>query len=167
MLLAGSSRSDRTRAGSGVESVQTSADDPKGLFVGASIHNVFVLLHPKWPDKASNYLTGKLNGGQMMRRLKRLRRIGVAIVFAFGVIVVAAILYLRFPWITTETVQFQNGDVTLVGTLALPRWLDGPYPAVVIVHGSGSLPRWTLWPYAKHLVPPRHSGPDVRQTRGR
>lgn len=66
---------------------------------------------------------------------------------------VAVILYLRLPWIRTETVHFQSGDITLAGTLALPRWHSGPYPTAVVVQGSGALSRWIYWGYAMHLVP--------------
>ncbi len=37
---------------------------------------------------------------------------------------------------TQEEVTFKNGDVTLAGTLTLPEG-DGPYPAIVLVTGSG------------------------------
>lgn len=37
---------------------------------------------------------------------------------------------------TTEEVHFRNGRIRLAGTLALPRG-PGPWPAVVLVHGSG------------------------------
>jgi uncharacterized protein len=37
---------------------------------------------------------------------------------------------------TAEDVTFENGDVTLAGTLTLPEG-DGPHPAVVLVTGSG------------------------------
>jgi pimeloyl-ACP methyl ester carboxylesterase len=39
-----------------------------------------------------------------------------------------------------EEVTFENGDVTLAGTLTLPEG-DGPYPAVVLVTGSGAQDR--------------------------
>lgn len=39
-----------------------------------------------------------------------------------------------------ETITFQNGDVTLAGTLDLPAG-DGPFPAIVTVHGSPPLTR--------------------------
>jgi dienelactone hydrolase len=68
-------------------------------------------------------------------------------------LVVGVSLYLRLPWIRTESIQFQSGEVTLAGTLALPRWRDGPYPAAVVVQGSGALSRWIYWGYAMHLVP--------------
>lgn len=39
-------------------------------------------------------------------------------------------------WGSTETVSFSSGDVPLVGTLAKPDG-DGPFPAVVVLLGSG------------------------------
>jgi len=39
-----------------------------------------------------------------------------------------------------ETITFQNGDVTLAGTLDLPTG-EGPFPAIVTVHGSPPLTR--------------------------
>jgi len=39
-----------------------------------------------------------------------------------------------------ETITFQNGDVTLAGTLDLPAG-KGPFPAIVTVHGSPPLTR--------------------------
>lgn len=39
-----------------------------------------------------------------------------------------------------ETVQFHNGNITLSGTLRVPS-MKGPYPAVVLTHGSGGLTR--------------------------
>jgi dipeptidyl aminopeptidase/acylaminoacyl peptidase len=39
-----------------------------------------------------------------------------------------------------ETVTFQNGDVTLAGTLDLPAG-EGPFPAIVTIHGSPPLTR--------------------------
>ncbi|MBZ0295553.1 MAG: alpha/beta fold hydrolase [Anaerolineae bacterium] len=37
---------------------------------------------------------------------------------------------------TAEDVTFENGDVTLAGTLTLPEG-EGPYPAIVLISGSG------------------------------
>ncbi len=39
-----------------------------------------------------------------------------------------------------ETITFQNGDVTLAGTLDLPVG-EGPFPAIVTIHGSPPLTR--------------------------
>ena len=45
------------------------------------------------------------------------------------------------PTFKQEEVSFRNGDVTLSGTLLLPS-TEGPYPAVVFLHGSGSEGRY-------------------------
>jgi pimeloyl-ACP methyl ester carboxylesterase len=46
-----------------------------------------------------------------------------------------------------EEITFQNGDVTLRGTLTLPA-TQGRYPAVVFLHGSGAAQRpFGFWPY--------------------
>lgn len=42
--------------------------------------------------------------------------------------------------IQEQSISFQNGDVTLAGTLFMPPG-RGPWPAVVFVHGSGAQPR--------------------------
>ncbi|HEX73792.1 MAG TPA: prolyl oligopeptidase family serine peptidase [Dehalococcoidia bacterium] len=39
-----------------------------------------------------------------------------------------------------ETITFQNGDITLAGTLDLPAG-EGPFPAIVTIHGSPPLTR--------------------------
>lgn len=52
------------------------------------------------------------------------------------------------PYIAEE-VTFQNGDVTLAGTLTIPEG-EGPFPAVVLVSGSGSQDRdESLFPIAE------------------
>ena len=43
-----------------------------------------------------------------------------------------------------EEVSFSNGDISLAGTILLPAG-DGPFPGVVIVHGSGASPRSNPW----------------------
>ena len=40
-----------------------------------------------------------------------------------------------------QEVRFQNGDLTLAGTVVFPRG-RGPHPAIVAVLGSGPAPRW-------------------------
>lgn len=45
-----------------------------------------------------------------------------------------------------EDVSFQNGDVTLTGTLTLPM-KKGPHPAIVLIHGSGPEDRNFLGPW--------------------
>lgn len=42
---------------------------------------------------------------------------------------------------TTEEVSFQNGEQKLVGTLTIPKKGSAPFPAVVIISGSGSQDR--------------------------
>lgn len=42
---------------------------------------------------------------------------------------------------TSERVRFANGDVTLAGSLYIPKG-RGPYPAVVFLHGAGPEIRW-------------------------
>ena len=42
---------------------------------------------------------------------------------------------------TTEEVSFQNGEQKLVGTLTIPKTGAAPFPAVVIISGSGSQDR--------------------------
>lgn len=39
-------------------------------------------------------------------------------------------------------ITFSNGDVTLSGTLLLPRGVSGPVPVLVFLHGSGPEGRW-------------------------
>lgn len=52
-----------------------------------------------------------------------------------------------------EEVTFSNGDISLAGTLLLPSG-SGPFPGVVIAHGSGSSDRSNPWTsaYADALV---------------
>ena len=50
-----------------------------------------------------------------------------------------------------EQVRFQNGDVSLAGTLVLPR-SRGPHPAVVFVHGSGRQTRDYYRTFADHFA---------------
>ncbi len=52
-----------------------------------------------------------------------------------------------------EDVAIASGDVTLTATLALPRSGNGPFPAVVVVHGSGRVTRRDLRSYGGQLVP--------------
>ncbi len=49
----------------------------------------------------------------------------------------------------TQEVAFANGDVTLRGTLYLPRRLGERHPAVVLVHGSGRSARYESQFYAR------------------
>ena len=56
----------------------------------------------------------------------------------------------RIPY-TRETVTCHNGDVMLAGTLLVPSG-NGPHPAVVFVHGSGSETRDASSFLADHLT---------------
>jgi len=50
-----------------------------------------------------------------------------------------------------ETITFQNGDVTLAGTLDLPAG-EGPFPAIVTIHGSPPLTRNDIYNlYVSHF----------------
>lgn len=82
-----------------------------------------------------------------------LRTALVAILALVVAAAASAALFLRLPWIRTEAVTFNSDGVTLAGTLALPRWRESPFPAAVVVQGSGTVSRWAYWSYARHLVP--------------
>jgi pimeloyl-ACP methyl ester carboxylesterase len=58
---------------------------------------------------------------------------------ALTVLVVASTPPADTPY-TEEEVTFENGDITLAGTLTLPVG-DGPHPAVVLISGSGAQDR--------------------------
>ena len=51
----------------------------------------------------------------------------------------------------SEEVKFQNGDVTLAGTLILPS-TRGPHPALIFMHGSGAAPRVSFFGYGYLLA---------------
>ncbi len=53
--------------------------------------------------------------------------------------------------IEEEDVRFQNGDITLAGTLFVPA-SQGMHPAIVLVHGSGPVTRDFYGPIAYHFV---------------
>ena len=62
----------------------------------------------------------------------------LGLVFALALLLVAynVLRHLVF-WGATETVTFYSGDISLVGTFAKPDG-DGPFPAVVVLLGSGT-----------------------------
>jgi uncharacterized protein len=62
------------------------------------------------------------------------RNTRVAIVIMF-VLLSIALHHARANHLT-EDITFQNGDVTLYGTILIPD-VEGPYPALVMVHGAG------------------------------
>jgi pimeloyl-ACP methyl ester carboxylesterase len=49
-----------------------------------------------------------------------------------------------------EEFQFKNGDVELASTLTLPPG-PGPFPAIVLVHGSNALTRHFMGPWARYF----------------
>lgn len=51
----------------------------------------------------------------------------------------------RIPLKQTE-VSFQNGNVTLAGTLLMPE-TSGPHPGMILLHGSAPLTRYSFGPY--------------------
>ena len=71
----------------------------------------------------------------------------VVLAFSLALIAGAAAHDLALAYRTQE-VEFVNGDVTLRGTLYLPR-SRGRHPAVVLVHGSGRSPRHESRFYAR------------------
>jgi dienelactone hydrolase len=72
----------------------------------------------------------------------------VAVILLVGIIVQSGVFLLR-----GERVTFHNGQDALTGMLVFPRWKKGPFPAVVIVHGSGKV-RWQdVRGYARRLAP--------------
>lgn len=69
-----------------------------------------------------------------------------------GAIVLAFIAgHLSFLSFGKEEIVFENGDVSLAGTLYLPG-TDGPYPALIIVHGSGPESRREYAYYARRFA---------------
>lgn len=66
---------------------------------------------------------------------------GISIRNAQGVVQFAQRIPLR-----QEQVSFQNGDAKLDGTLLTPS-IEGPHPAIVLLHGSGPLTRYSFGPY--------------------
>lgn len=71
-------------------------------------------------------------------------------------VILFAMALLWFTGIATtkkEHVLVRNSGVKLAATLTTPRWSSGPFPAVVIVHGSGRVRRENLRGFASKLVP--------------
>lgn len=67
------------------------------------------------------------------------RALTLALAVALGSVALATVYDLTLAY-RTEEVSFTNGDVTLRGTLYLPRE-RGRHPALVFIHGSGVQPR--------------------------
>lgn len=74
--------------------------------------------------------------------------LGMAVAAGLAIWAVAALAAYR-----TEAVTWRSGDVTLAGTIYLPRG-DGPFPAAVFVHGSGTQGQHNslYWAHAKRLA---------------
>ena len=66
---------------------------------------------------------------------KLLLATGGVVGLVFALVIFNALRYLVF-WFPTEAVSFASGDVTIAGTLIKPSD-TGPFPAVIILHGSG------------------------------
>jgi hypothetical protein len=69
------------------------------------------------------------------------------VVFAVGISGCGEESYLTVIEVQTppfETITFQNGDVTLAGTLDLPAG-EGPFPAIVAIHGSSPFTRHNIF----------------------
>ena len=63
------------------------------------------------------------------------------------------LLYSGVLFFRGEEVWADSGKVRLHGELVLPRWGQGPFPAAVIVHGSGPSTWQEMRGYARRLVP--------------
>lgn len=64
-------------------------------------------------------------------------------VFLLGLLLTSP-LQAESPSYRQEEVEFRNGDVKLAGVLLLPPG-PGPFPAAVIIHGSGNSDRRNAW----------------------
>lgn len=81
----------------------------------------------------------------------RRRRLSAGLFLLVAMAVGAWTGFARFYSYTYEHVTFPNGDVSLAGTLYLPR-VAGPHPAAVFVHGSGPESRKEYAYYAQRLA---------------
>ena len=62
---------------------------------------------------------------------------GFGIVFAVGVCLAAwTIVFHYVHWTPSEDISFESSGTTLAGTMILPSG-EGPFPAVLLLHGSG------------------------------
>ena len=71
--------------------------------------------------------------------------------YATGAIAIAMAILLTGCTNAGVDVTFTNGGVTLAGTLLIPKG-DGPFPAVVLIHGSGETDRGSMKYYARMFV---------------
>lgn len=86
------------------------------------------------------------------------RRFARRIMFAAGLLLLS--LFVGWPVYNTgvlsivhEEVRIRSGDVELAATISLPRRGNGPFPALVSVHGSGPIRRQDLRADWRRLVP--------------
>ncbi len=85
-------------------------------------------------------------------RPRRRWRTGLGLAaLAVAVTVSALSLYARYGSFQTDDIHFTNGAIRLAGTLYRPR-TPGPWPAVVVVHGSGAETRAGYAFYARELA---------------
>ncbi len=81
-------------------------------------------------------------------------RMGKKVILITLIIALSALAFGLIRWIRTprqEEVRFQNGEVTLAGTLYVPSG-TGSHPAVIFIHGSGDDGRETYRYYADILA---------------
>ncbi|MEM7245272.1 MAG: hypothetical protein AAF533_07995 [Acidobacteriota bacterium] len=83
-----------------------------------------------------------------MRELRRIVTVGLSL--AIGVTVVS---HSRVASIESEDVPLQADGAILAATVSRPRFGDGPWPALVVVPGSGSQPRHSVPGVVSELVP--------------
>ncbi len=79
--------------------------------------------------------------------------ISIVIVLAFTLGISAQAIPSEQSSFEENEVTYSNGAVSLAGSILVPRG-NGPFPAVVIIHGSGSSDRSNAWTtaYAKSLA---------------
>ncbi len=76
--------------------------------------------------------------GEMKRAQFRLARVALAVIALLASLrVVTLSLEERYLSYEATEVHFRNNEVKLAGTLYLPRSQKPPYPAIVMIHGSG------------------------------
>lgn len=78
---------------------------------------------------------------------------GALVALAALILMVAVLVRSGVFLLRGERVSITNGNDTLSGMLVFPRWKQGPFPAAVVVHGSGRV-RWQdVKSYARRLAP--------------
>ena len=69
------------------------------------------------------------------------------IIFSFFFVVIILLMVSKFIMVKTRNINIYSGDTKLAGTIATPRFQKGPFPAIVVVHGSGTDTRKRLRGY--------------------